>query len=107
LERRKAAQAKLLTRAGDGISFNEHVADDGAVVFEAACRMGLEGIVSKRLGAPYRSGRSGDWVKTKKPGQPGGAALARGKLVSARVDLAPIQDYKLFQSGTCEGVLNV
>jgi bifunctional non-homologous end joining protein LigD len=60
LERRKSALAKLLARARDGILFNEHLADDGAVVFEAACRMGLEGIVSKWLDAAYRSGRSTD-----------------------------------------------
>lgn len=39
--------------------------DDGPSVFRAACALGLEGIVSKRLNAPYRSGRSDDWVKTK------------------------------------------
>ena len=32
-----------------------------------ACKLGLEGIVSKRLGSPYRSGRSRDWLKMKKP----------------------------------------
>jgi bifunctional non-homologous end joining protein LigD len=69
-EQRKAALAKLLARERDGVLFNEHLADDGAVVFEAVCRMGLEGIVSKRLDAPYRSGRSTDWVKTKNPASP-------------------------------------
>jgi bifunctional non-homologous end joining protein LigD len=39
-------------------------------VFDQACRMGLEGIVSKRLDKPYRSGRSGDWIKTKNPDSP-------------------------------------
>jgi bifunctional non-homologous end joining protein LigD len=58
LEDRKARLAKLVTRAGDGIHFNEHIAADGALVFEHACRMGLEGIVSKRRDLPYRSGRS-------------------------------------------------
>ena len=38
-------------------------APDGAVVFQHACKMGLEGIVSKRLGSRYRSGRSPDWLK--------------------------------------------
>jgi hypothetical protein len=42
----------------------------GAVVFAAACGMGLEGIVSKRLDAPYRSGRLRDWIKTKNPASP-------------------------------------
>ena len=40
---------------------------DGAMVFDHACRMGLEGIVSKRLDAPYRSGLSKVWLKSKNP----------------------------------------
>jgi ATP-dependent DNA ligase len=43
---------------------------DGAAVFAQACRMGLEGIVSKRLSAPYRSGPSRDWIKVKNPDSP-------------------------------------
>jgi bifunctional non-homologous end joining protein LigD len=35
--------------------------DDGATIYRQACAMGLEGIVSKRLSAPYRSGPSRDW----------------------------------------------
>jgi bifunctional non-homologous end joining protein LigD len=42
----------------------------GAVVFQHACRMGLEGIASKRLGSRYRSGRSPDWLKFKNPEAP-------------------------------------
>jgi ATP-dependent DNA ligase len=38
---------------------------DGALLFVHACRMGLEGIVSKRLTAPYRSGPSRDWIKVR------------------------------------------
>jgi hypothetical protein len=53
---RKAKLAKLLARAPVGIVFNEHTDEDGAVVFRHACEMGLEGIVSKRLTAPHRSG---------------------------------------------------
>ena len=41
--------------------------DDGEAVFNHACRMGLEGIVSKRKDSPYRSGRSPDWLKMKNP----------------------------------------
>ena len=37
----------------------------GDIVFEHACKMGLEGIVSKRLGSRYRSGRTSDWLKFK------------------------------------------
>ena len=40
---------------------------DGATVFRHACKMGLEGIVSKRKDSPYRSGRSPDWLKMKNP----------------------------------------
>jgi ATP-dependent DNA ligase len=42
----------------------------GATVFQHACRFGLEGIVSKRLGAPYRSGPSRDWLRVKNPDSP-------------------------------------
>ena len=50
---------------------NEHLEhDDGEAVFRHACKMGLEGIVSKRLGSRYRSGRSPDWLKFKNPDAP-------------------------------------
>ena len=42
-----------------------HVNSSGRAVYESACKMGLEGIVSKLLDAPYRGGRSGAWTKTK------------------------------------------
>jgi bifunctional non-homologous end joining protein LigD len=67
---RKAKLAKLLVRSRSGIVFNDHTDDDGAAVFQHACKMGLEGIVSKRLGAPYRSGSSRDWIKVKNPDSP-------------------------------------
>ena len=43
----------------------EHFADGGETVLQSACRMNLEGIVSKRLDAPYTAGRGGDWTKSK------------------------------------------
>ena len=47
---------------------NEHLEhEDGEAVFRHACKLGLEGIVSKRKGSPYRSGRSPDWLKMKNP----------------------------------------
>jgi bifunctional non-homologous end joining protein LigD len=49
------------------IRFNEHLTGDGPTVFRHVCNMGLEGIVSKRTDAPYRSGRSRAWLKTKNP----------------------------------------
>jgi bifunctional non-homologous end joining protein LigD len=68
--KRKARLERLLSRAAAGLAFNEHVEVDGATLFYYACKMGLEGIVSKRLDKPYRSGRSGDWIKTKNPDSP-------------------------------------
>jgi bifunctional non-homologous end joining protein LigD len=70
LAKRKARLARLLARVKVGIAMNEHTDDDGAVVFRHACKMGLEGIVSKRLTAPYRSGPSRDWLKVKNPDSP-------------------------------------
>ena len=58
LGERKAKLANLLGRAPIGIAYNEHTDDGGAVVFRHACKMGREGIVSNRLAAPYRSGKS-------------------------------------------------
>jgi bifunctional non-homologous end joining protein LigD len=51
-------------------STREHISERGDVVFRHACKMGLEGIVSKRLGSRYRSGRSSDWFKSKNPAAP-------------------------------------
>jgi bifunctional non-homologous end joining protein LigD len=52
------------------VQFNAHLTHPGDIVFENACKMGLEGIVSKRLGSTYRSGRSPDWLKFKNPAAP-------------------------------------
>jgi ATP-dependent DNA ligase len=71
IERRKAALAKLLRHAKAGLLLNEHIEyDDGEMVFHHACKLGLEGTVSKRLGSPYRSGRSRHWIKSKNPQHP-------------------------------------
>jgi bifunctional non-homologous end joining protein LigD len=64
---RKNRLAKMLARGAPAIQFNEHLAHDGPAVFEHACRLGLEGIVSKRLDSPYRSGPSKVWLKSKNP----------------------------------------
>jgi bifunctional non-homologous end joining protein LigD len=53
-----------------GIVLSEHTHEDGVTIFHRACQIGLEGIVSKRLSAPYRSGRSRDWIKVKNPDSP-------------------------------------
>jgi bifunctional non-homologous end joining protein LigD len=70
LEGRKARLEMILAKAGPGIRFNEHMEGDGEVVFRHACKLGLEGIVSKRLGSPYVSGRSRHWIKSKNPAAP-------------------------------------
>ena len=57
--------ADVLRGTHDGIAFNQHYEDDGAAIFEHACALGCEGIVSKRLGSPYRSGRTDHWLKIK------------------------------------------
>ena len=49
------------------IQYGEHLKGDGPTVFAYVCRMGLEGIVSKRVDAPYRSGPSKTWLKSKNP----------------------------------------
>jgi bifunctional non-homologous end joining protein LigD len=67
IEQRKTDLARILARAGNGIILNEHIEDDGELVFHHACKLGCEGIVSKRKGSSYRSGRSPDWVKSKDP----------------------------------------
>ena len=58
LEGRRAKALSLIRYVG-------HLEADGPAVLQSACAMSLEGIVSKRLDAPYRSGRSDDWTKAK------------------------------------------
>ena len=61
---------RLVGRRTLGIVLSEHTDEDGATIFRQACVMGLEGIVSNRLSAPYRSGPSRDWIKVKNPNSP-------------------------------------
>jgi ATP-dependent DNA ligase len=70
IEIRKRELVKLLRHAKPGLRLNEHIAEPGDLVFKHACQLGLEGIVSKRLGSRYRSGRSRDWLKFKNPNAP-------------------------------------
>ena len=76
---RKAALAKLLLRSRDGIQYVEHAEGHGDRMFAAVCNLGLEGIVSKKLDAPYRSGLSKTWIKIKNPEAP---AATRQLIVS-------------------------
>jgi bifunctional non-homologous end joining protein LigD len=70
IEERKWRLANLLHGSHLSLVLNEHFEEDGAIVFGKACKLGCEGIVSKRLGSPYRSGRSSHWVKVKNPKAP-------------------------------------
>jgi bifunctional non-homologous end joining protein LigD len=58
LEVRKATLASIVAKARPGIRFNEHIDGDGPTIVAHACKMGLEGIVSKRRDSLCRSGRS-------------------------------------------------
>jgi ATP dependent DNA ligase domain len=62
IETRKTALVKLMRKSDYGIFLNEHVEDEAATVFRHACKLGLEGIVSKRPGSLYVSGRSPPWL---------------------------------------------
>ena len=64
---RKAALARLLRGIKLGVLLNEHVAEDGTTVFAHACRLGAEGIVSKRVDGTYRSGPCPVWIKVRNP----------------------------------------
>jgi len=67
LEERRNRLARLLSRSNkalrDGIQLSEAITGDGATIFRHACRMDLEGIVSKRAGSRYVSGRTRAWLE--------------------------------------------
>jgi bifunctional non-homologous end joining protein LigD len=71
LENRKARLEGLLRGIPVGMQYNDHVDGDGAEVFAHACKLGLEGIVSKDWTRPYKSGVAKHWLKTKNPNAPG------------------------------------
>jgi bifunctional non-homologous end joining protein LigD len=64
---RKAALARLLRDTEPGILLNEHIVKDGPTVFAHACRLGAEGIVSKKIDGTYRSGPCRVWIKVRNP----------------------------------------
>ena len=70
IEHRKALLAKLLKGQHVSLVLNETFEESGEIVFREACKLGCEGIVSKRLGSLYRSGRSPHWIKVKNPKAP-------------------------------------
>jgi bifunctional non-homologous end joining protein LigD len=63
IEERKRMLARLLRKPSRGIARNKHYIGNGDIVYRQACRFGCEGIVSKRFGSTYRSGRSKHWLK--------------------------------------------
>lgn len=68
LSERKRALRQLLARSPESapvVRYNDHVVGNGDAFFDAACRAGIEGVVSKRVNAPYRAGRSRSWLKVK------------------------------------------
>ena len=66
IEQRKRALGPLVERAAsDRLRFSDHVVGQGPAFLDRACRMGVEGIISKRVGRPYSGGRSRTWLKTK------------------------------------------
>jgi len=65
LDDRRALLKQVLGDAGPTVRFSESFEEDGAVILKHACRLGLEGVVSKRRDAPYSSGRGKTWIKAK------------------------------------------
>ena len=85
LRARKPLLEMLLAKPSDGIQLNGYLEGEGEVgpkVFEHACRMGLEGVVSKHRDRAYRSGRCSHWVKLKNPASP---AMIRARDAFVRV----------------------
>jgi bifunctional non-homologous end joining protein LigD len=63
----RRAELEALVAGQDSIMFSEAIEAEGALVFAKACELGLEGIVSKRVGSRYSSGHSRQWLKVKNP----------------------------------------
>ena len=70
IEERKQHLAWALRKQHQGIAVNATYDGDGAVIYQHACTLGCEGIVSKRLGSAYRAGRTDQWLKMKNPEAP-------------------------------------
>jgi len=70
VERKALLRTVLRRTPRNGIQYVGHAAGDGAGLFEAVCKLGLEGIVSKKLSSPYKSGPSKSWIKVKNPNAP-------------------------------------
>jgi hypothetical protein len=103
---RKATLASIFRKSRHGV--NEHLAHDcGLTVFQHACQMGLEGIVSKRLGSRYRSRRSPDWLKVKKPECAGGSSGGGGGLgEDAAVTIEVVAPSNTTEAAHCRATRN-
>jgi bifunctional non-homologous end joining protein LigD len=98
LTERKARLEKLLSHSKSPlIRYVEHVSASGNTVWQSACRMNLEGIVSKRAAAPYDSGRGDSWIKSKcRAGHEvviGGWSTTEGKFRSLLVGVHKGKDF--------------
>jgi bifunctional non-homologous end joining protein LigD len=67
---RNTTLASLVARAAPNLRSNEHLGADGQDAFNHACKLDLEGIVSKRKESRYHSGRSPDCINSKNPNAP-------------------------------------
>ena len=67
LETRKDTLKRVLEPMPQGgtVRYSDHVVGGGPAFYDAACRLGLEGMIAKRRTGPYRAGRGGDWLKVK------------------------------------------
>ena len=65
LGERKELLRKCLQNDKARVRYSDHISGDGTKMFSEVCKLGLEGLISKRIDRPYRSGRNGDWRKTK------------------------------------------
>jgi bifunctional non-homologous end joining protein LigD len=86
LVERKAALRKFLGKGASrgGIQYAAHIEGDGEEMFAAICKHGLEGIVSKKMNAPYRSGKTKTWIKVKNPKAPAATRAIDGTFLVQR-----------------------
>jgi hypothetical protein len=99
LEERRDELSRVVNGV-DNIVFSEALSAEGALVFAKACKLGLEGIASKRAGSRYRSGTSRIWLKSKNP------AFVRGchdASAHTRAVAATRMVFRSYGRGVCKG----
>jgi len=77
IERKKELRW-VLRNARDGVQYVEHSEGDGAEMLAAVCKLGLEGLVSKRATSVYKSGPSKTWIKIRNPKAPAATRVLEG-----------------------------